>query len=178
MHSAALSKQHLTAGTCDGGIFTFEKTTGHFLRTGRETALELSSNTPGITKECVLLCLGKGTEWIEIFKIISNISSSKALTVRPSLSTTTASDVSPWTETLRAAGTTWPRETEPTTSRRSASGASWTSAGTRPGPSRGFSTGNWRVLMTRLWSRYPTGEIARSFVLRRPGRTMKCQSER
>ena len=52
-----------TAGTCDGGIFTFEKTTGHFLRTGRETALELSSNTPGITKECVLLCLGKGKEW-------------------------------------------------------------------------------------------------------------------
>lgn len=51
-----------TAGTCDGGIFTFEKTTGHFLRTGRETALELSSNTPGITKECVLLCLGKGKE--------------------------------------------------------------------------------------------------------------------
>ena len=52
----------LTAGTCDGGIFTFEKTTGQFLRTGRETALELSSNTPGITKECVSLCLGKGKE--------------------------------------------------------------------------------------------------------------------
>ena len=62
VHSRALSK-HPTAGTCDGGIFTFEKTTGHFLRTGRETALELSSNTPGITKECVLLCLGKGKEW-------------------------------------------------------------------------------------------------------------------
>ena len=62
-----VSTWHCTAGTCDGGIFTFEKTTGHFLRTGRETALELSSNTPGITKECVLLCLGKGKEWSEIF---------------------------------------------------------------------------------------------------------------
>ena len=39
----------LFQGTCDGGIFTFEKTTAHFLRTGRETPLELSTNTPGIT---------------------------------------------------------------------------------------------------------------------------------
>ena len=46
----------ILSGTCDGGIFTFEKTTAHFLRTGRETPLELSSNTPGITTECATLC--------------------------------------------------------------------------------------------------------------------------
>jgi len=33
-----------TRSTCDAGIFTFERTTTHFLRTGREAALELSSN--------------------------------------------------------------------------------------------------------------------------------------
>ena len=49
-------------GTCDGGIFTFEKTTAHFLRTGRETSLELSSNTPGITSECAELCQEKGAD--------------------------------------------------------------------------------------------------------------------
>ena len=50
-------------GTCDGGMFTFEKTTAHFLRTGRETPLELgSSNTPGITSECALLCQEKGAD--------------------------------------------------------------------------------------------------------------------
>ena len=52
------------AGTCDGGIFTFEKTTAHFLRTGRETPLELASNTPGITSECATLC---GDRLINIF---------------------------------------------------------------------------------------------------------------
>ena len=46
----------ILSGTCDGGIFTFEKTTAHFLRTGRETPLELASNTPGITSECATLC--------------------------------------------------------------------------------------------------------------------------
>ncbi len=28
-------------GTCDGGIFTYEKTTGHFLRTGMQEPLEM-----------------------------------------------------------------------------------------------------------------------------------------
>ena len=35
-----------TRSTCDGGIFTFEKTTAHFRRPGCEVALDLSSN-PG-----------------------------------------------------------------------------------------------------------------------------------
>ena len=38
-----------TRSTCDGGIFTFEKTSSHFLRTARQENLQLSSNTPGIT---------------------------------------------------------------------------------------------------------------------------------
>ena len=33
---ATYKEKVCTRSTCDGGIFTFEKTTSHFLRTGRE----------------------------------------------------------------------------------------------------------------------------------------------
>ena len=59
---ATYKEKVCTRSTCDGGIFTFEKTTAHFLRTGREVALELSSNTPGITSECAELCREKGAD--------------------------------------------------------------------------------------------------------------------
>jgi len=51
-----------TRSTCDGGIFTFEKTTSHFLRTARQENLQLSSNTPGITQECAQLCVDQGAD--------------------------------------------------------------------------------------------------------------------
>ena len=59
---ATYKEKVYTRSTCDAGIFTFERTTTHFLRTGREVALELSSNTPGITSECAELCREKGAD--------------------------------------------------------------------------------------------------------------------
>ena len=59
---ATYKEKVCTRSTCDGGIFTFEKSTAHFLRTGRELALELSSNTPGITTECATLCRDQGAD--------------------------------------------------------------------------------------------------------------------
>ena len=50
------------AGTCDGGMFIYEKTTAYFLRTARQENLPLSSNTPGITKECARLCVDQGAD--------------------------------------------------------------------------------------------------------------------
>ena len=47
-------------GTCDGGIFTYEKTTGHFLRTAREDPLVLDNRAPGITVDCANACSSIG----------------------------------------------------------------------------------------------------------------------
>ncbi|CAB4063246.1 unnamed protein product [Lepeophtheirus salmonis] len=41
-----------------GGIFTYEKTTGHFLRTAKEEPLFPDTSTPGITEKCSELCTG------------------------------------------------------------------------------------------------------------------------
>ncbi|XP_023323415.1 uncharacterized protein LOC111697594 [Eurytemora carolleeae] len=59
---ATYKEKACTRSTCDGGIFTFEKTTAHFLRTARQQNLQLSSNTPGITKECAQLCVDQGAD--------------------------------------------------------------------------------------------------------------------
>ena len=53
-----LTHQWLILGTCDGGIFTYEKTTGHFLRTAQQESLVLETQAPGIT-------LGK--DWINFY---------------------------------------------------------------------------------------------------------------
>ena len=50
-----LTHQWLILGTCDGGIFTYEKTTGHFLRTAQQESLVLETQAPGITL---------GADWI------------------------------------------------------------------------------------------------------------------
>ena len=50
------------AGTCDGGIFTYEKTTGYFLRTAVQDPLATESTSPGITAECSQLCLEDGSD--------------------------------------------------------------------------------------------------------------------
>ena len=49
-------------GTCDGGIFTYEKTTGHFLRTAAQDPLQTDNTAPGITSECSKLCSGEGSD--------------------------------------------------------------------------------------------------------------------
>ena len=57
-----LTHRWLILGTCDGGIFTYEKTTGHFLRTAQQEPLVLETQAPGITLECSNLCSGMGSE--------------------------------------------------------------------------------------------------------------------
>ena len=49
-------------GTCDGGLFTFEKTTGHFLRTAQQVPLTLEAASPGITTRCTNLCADEGAD--------------------------------------------------------------------------------------------------------------------
>ena len=50
-------------GTCDGGIFTYEKTTGHFLRTAQQDPLDLQGQKmPGITVRCSNACSDLGSE--------------------------------------------------------------------------------------------------------------------
>ena len=49
-------------GTCDGGLFTFEKTTGHFLRTAQQEPLPLEATSPGITMRCKNLCADEGAD--------------------------------------------------------------------------------------------------------------------
>ena len=49
-------------GTCDGGIFTYEKTTGHFLRTAQQEALPVEVTSPGITLQCANRCSGFGSD--------------------------------------------------------------------------------------------------------------------
>ena len=55
-------KTSFPPGTCDGGIFTYEKTTGHFLRTAAQDPLQTDNTAPGITSECSKLCSGEGSD--------------------------------------------------------------------------------------------------------------------
>ena len=50
------------SGTCDGGLFTFEKTTGHFLRTAQQEPLTMEAASPGITTRCTNLCADDGAD--------------------------------------------------------------------------------------------------------------------
>jgi len=59
---AVYKEKVCTRSTCDGGMFIYEKTTSHVLRTARQENLPLSSNTPGITKECSRLCVDQGAD--------------------------------------------------------------------------------------------------------------------
>lgn len=49
-------------GTCDGGIFTYEKTTGFFLRTAVQEPLTNERAAPGITYNCSTLCSDSGSD--------------------------------------------------------------------------------------------------------------------
>ena len=84
-----------TRSTCDGGMFTYEKTTGHFLRTARSLSfnkqrwlddmfqihrketLPLNSNSPGITTECAGLCRDE-VYWITTYFPATHFSSQKS----------------------------------------------------------------------------------------------------
>lgn len=61
-HTNDIHHLFLEKGTCDGGIFTYEKTTGHFLRTAREEPLPLNNRAPGITLECSDACSNLGSD--------------------------------------------------------------------------------------------------------------------
>eukprot|EP00095_Tigriopus_kingsejongensis_P000115 maker-scaffold983_size73474-snap-gene-0.8 protein:Tk00115 transcript:maker-scaffold983_size73474-snap-gene-0.8-mRNA-1 annotation:"PREDICTED: uncharacterized protein LOC100909276" len=59
----AIYKEKLcTRSTCDGGIFTYEKTTGHFLRTAIQEPLSNERVAPGITYNCSTLCSEVGSD--------------------------------------------------------------------------------------------------------------------
>ena len=49
------------AGQCDDGLFTFEKVTGHFLRSAQQVGLAMASS-PGVTLECGARCLEAGSD--------------------------------------------------------------------------------------------------------------------
>lgn len=47
---------------CEDGLFTFEKVTGHFLRTAKQEPISLNANAPGVTMECVERCRDAGAD--------------------------------------------------------------------------------------------------------------------
>ena len=69
---------------CENGIFTFEKVTGHFLRSARQEMLNQGKNeagksshiTDGITVECGKICLEIGSDCpaysVDYTQVISN----------------------------------------------------------------------------------------------------------
>ena len=48
-------------GQCEDGLFTFEKVTGHFLRSAQQVGLAMAAS-PGITLECGARCLEAGSD--------------------------------------------------------------------------------------------------------------------
>lgn len=59
----AVYKEKICArSTCDGGIFTYEKTTGYFLRTAIQEPLTNDRAAPGITYNCSSLCSQVGSD--------------------------------------------------------------------------------------------------------------------
>jgi hypothetical protein len=61
-YPAYIIKIRVLPGTCDGGIFTFEKSTGHFLRTAMQHPLAVDGTAPGITTDCAKMCADLGAE--------------------------------------------------------------------------------------------------------------------
>jgi hypothetical protein len=47
---------------CEDGLFTFEKVTGHFLRTAKQDPISLQNAAPGVTLECVERCRDAGAD--------------------------------------------------------------------------------------------------------------------
>ena len=65
-----ISFYHFLLGQCENGIFTFEKVTGHFLRSARQELLNAGKMTSatsreltgGITVDCGKACLEMGAD--------------------------------------------------------------------------------------------------------------------
>lgn len=51
-----------TLDLCEGGLITFEKVTGHFLRTAKQEPIALTNTAPGVTLECVEKCKAAGAD--------------------------------------------------------------------------------------------------------------------
>ncbi|CAG7728314.1 unnamed protein product [Allacma fusca] len=59
---AVFSEKQCSINHCEGGLFTFEKVTGHFLRTAKQEAFALTAAAPGVTLECVERCRDAGAD--------------------------------------------------------------------------------------------------------------------
>jgi hypothetical protein len=59
-HSA--KKIDFFVDNCEDGLFTFEKVTGHFLRTAKQEAIDLQAAAPGVTLQCVEKCRDAGAD--------------------------------------------------------------------------------------------------------------------
>jgi hypothetical protein len=51
----------IIVGQCQDGLFTFEKVTGHFLRSAQQVGLAMAAS-PGVTLECGARCLEAGSD--------------------------------------------------------------------------------------------------------------------
>ncbi|XP_034231598.1 uncharacterized protein LOC117639791 [Thrips palmi] len=55
------AEKQCSISQCDDGLFTFEKVTGHFLRSAQQVGLAMASS-PGVTLECGARCLEAGSD--------------------------------------------------------------------------------------------------------------------
>ncbi|KAK3908976.1 Protein let-653 [Frankliniella fusca] len=58
---AVYAEKQCSISQCDDGLFTFEKVTGHFLRSAQQVGLAMASS-PGVTLECGARCLEAGSD--------------------------------------------------------------------------------------------------------------------
>ena len=164
-------------------MFTYEKSTAHFLRTARQEPLELASNR--CCPVCPVLCCtvpqprGDGGVRRAVPGPRGRLPRLQHRLQRPALllagqkhsgqRQNNFSIDQNWIKLLyntvcRVEVTTSRLGTGRTTSRRSAcAGRRWSGAGIAPGPSSGCRLTSWRDSMIRLLSRFPTGGTARSF---------------
>ncbi|OXA52939.1 Plasminogen [Folsomia candida] len=59
---AVFSEKQCYINNCEDGLFTFEKVTGHFLRTAKQEPISLQNAAPGVTLECVERCRDAGAD--------------------------------------------------------------------------------------------------------------------
>nr|CAD7262146.1 unnamed protein product [Timema shepardi] len=58
---AVYAEKQCSISQCEDGLFTFEKVTGHFLRSAQQVGLAMATS-PGITLECGARCLEAGSD--------------------------------------------------------------------------------------------------------------------
>ncbi|KAJ9581100.1 hypothetical protein L9F63_023721, partial [Diploptera punctata] len=58
---AVYAEKQCSISQCEDGLFTFEKVTGHFLRSAQQVGLAMAAS-PGVTLECGARCLEAGSD--------------------------------------------------------------------------------------------------------------------